>query len=128
MRRHIEPHINPEHTSRVKLCRAPMQAGLSSMPPLSTRSLMAGGANKKFIDGRERFLSKNVILSPNPQGFLLAKAMSHKIDLKHVSMVGLYDFDLRKDPTKDFKDTRGQKVDTYKLQLLEQRESFNMNA
>lgn len=86
------------------------------------------GANKKFIEQRERFLNDNVILSPNIQSFVVTKAMTANIPLDRVSMAGVYDFDLRKDSTVDIRDHSGKKRDVYKLYLLEQRAVHNVGA
>jgi hypothetical protein len=89
---------------------------------------MAEGANKEFIEQRERFLKKNVILSPNIQSYIVFKATGAKIPPKFVEMVGVYDFDLRKDPTMDVRDHGGKKQDVYKLYLLEQRAVHNVGV
>jgi hypothetical protein len=89
---------------------------------------MAEGANKEFIEQRERFLKKNVILSPNIQSYMATKAMAVKIPLDRVEMVGVYDFDLRKDPAMDIRDHSGKKQDVYKLYLLEQRAVHNVGV
>jgi hypothetical protein len=89
---------------------------------------MAGGANKEFIEQRERFLNKNVILSPNIQSYMATKAMSAKVPLSRVEMVGVYDFDLRKDPALDIRDHSGKKQDVYILYLLEQRAAHNVGV
>lgn len=89
---------------------------------------MAEGANKDFIEQREGFLKKNVILSPNIQSYMATKAMTAKIPLDRVEMVGVYDFDLRKDPAMDVRDHKGKKQDVYKLYLLEQRAVHNVGV
>ena len=89
---------------------------------------MAKGANKQFIEQRERFLQKNVILSPNIQSYMATKAMAAKVPLDRVEMVGVYDFDLRKDPNLDIRDLSGKKQDVYKLYLLEQRAVHNVGV
>jgi hypothetical protein len=82
---------------------------------------MAGGANKEFIEQGPKFLRANVVLSPNPQGYLVGKAGNLGITAANVSLIGIYDFDLVKEPTKNYRGTNGKRVDTYKLRLLEQR-------
>ena len=89
---------------------------------------MAEGANKEFIEQHEGFLKKNVILSPNIQSYMATKAMTAKIPLDRVAMVGVYDFDLRKDPVTDIRDHKGKKQDVYKLYLLEQLAVHNVDV
>jgi len=89
---------------------------------------MAGGANKKFIEEGADFLKKNVILSPNIQSYITSKATLANIKPDHVMMVGVYEFDLRKDLVMDIRDRRGKKQDVYKLYLLEQRAAHNVGV
>lgn len=89
---------------------------------------MAGGANKKFIETGPKFLRRNVVLSPNPQSYLIGKAGAQNIAASNVSLIGIYDFDLRKDPGSVYRDTAGKRVDVYKLYLMEQRVAHNLAA
>jgi hypothetical protein len=83
---------------------------------------MAGGANKTFLDQGPRFLERNVVVSPNPQAFLVGKANNAGIPLTNVTFAGIYDFDLKKDTSQTYRDARGNHVTSYKLQLLQQRD------
>jgi hypothetical protein len=87
---------------------------------------MAGGANKRFIEQEGRFLSKNVILSPNPQSFLVVKASQNNVASSNLTMAGIYEFDLQPYPAHSCFDTNGKQVEVYKLYLLEQRATLTV--
>jgi len=78
---------------------------------------MSGGANQSFLQQRERFLAKNVIILANPQAWLSgANAVAQE-----PGKPGVYDFDLVHDPTPKFVDDQGKALKTYKLQLMATR-------
>lgn len=89
---------------------------------------MAGGANKSFIEQGPQFLSKHVIISPNPQAYLAAKATPYNIPADKIAMAGIYAFDLQPYTGQRFFDTNGKKVPVYKLYLLEQRSTLTGKA
>ena len=76
---------------------------------------MAGKANKAFIESGPAFLRSNVVLSPKVQAYLVGKGMDED------RLPGVYDFDLRRDTTVDYRDADGKPLKAYQLYLLEQR-------
>jgi hypothetical protein len=77
---------------------------------------MTAGANKKFLEQREQFLTQNLIVIQNPQQYLSQKA--DLTDLKPLV------FDLEHDPNSKFLDKNGVPVKTYLLRLMEIRKGY----
>lgn len=79
---------------------------------------MSSGANKKFLELRERFLEQNVIVLANPQS-LMGTAVAAVVGKPDV-----YDFDLQESADAKFVDAHGAKVKTYRLQLMAARKGL----
>lgn len=79
---------------------------------------MSSGANKKFLELRERFLERNVIVLANPQS-LMGTTVAAVVGKPEV-----YDFDLQESSDAKFVDDHGAKVKTYRLQLMAARKGM----